>query len=462
MPEARQFCSRADRADNKTLPAGLRIDGDSVAFRLSQNTQKVDMNQIVGQFGRALELSEPSPGEYKLSYSAAALKEMQSDLLRQSIEIVDRRVNELGTREPIIQRQGDNRILLQVPGLQDPKRLKDLLGKIAKMTFHLVDHTVPEESIQAPGAKVPPGTLVLPGDDPADARSDGQPRRYAVYERALLSGDMLTDARMTFDQQNSRPVVAFTFNAIGARKFADITSNNVGKQFAIVLDGKVITAPVIQSAILGGHGIITGHFTAETARDLAVLLRAGALPAPLKIIEERTIGPTLGADSIEAGKKASVLGLLLVMTFMLWAYGRFGLYANLSLLMNLVILVACLSMFHATLTLPGIAGVVLMLGMAVDANVLIYERIREEMRSGKTPLSAVDNGFKTAFGTIFDSNLTTLIAAALLFYFGTGAVRGFAITLSIGILASMFTAVLLTRMMVVLWLRRTRPKSLGL
>ena len=280
----------------------------------------------------------------------------------------------------------------------------------------------------------------------------------AIKTRVMLSGDMLVDAAPSFDNQTNEPVVSFRFNTTGAQKFGEITRENVGKRFAIVLDEKVITAPVIRSAILGGSGIISGNFTTESANDLAVLLRSGALPVPLKVIEERSVGPSLGADSISAGKRASLLGVVLVMGFMLINYGLFGIFANVALFFNLVFIMGALSLFQATLTLPGIAGMVLTLGMAVDANVLIYERIREELRNGKTPFSAIENGFRIARATILDANVTTLIAALLLFYFGTGTVKGFAVTLAFGILASMFTAILLSRLMVSVWLRRTRPK----
>ncbi|MFO0109119.1 MAG: protein translocase subunit SecD, partial [Alphaproteobacteria bacterium] len=268
----------------------------------------------------------------------------------------------------------------------------------------------------------------------------------------------LTNAHATFSE--AQPVVEFTFNALGARKFGEITQANVGKRFAVLLDNKVITAPVIRSPILGGRGIIEGNFTVESANELAILLRAGALPAPLTIIEERSVGPSLGQDSIDAGTLAALTGTLLVVLFMFLSYGLFGVFANLALMMNLVLILAALSLLQATLTLPGIAGIVLTMGMAVDANVLIYERIRDEIRIGRTPAAAIEYGFKAAFTTIFDSNLTTLIAAALLYYFGSGTVKGFAVTLTIGILASMFTAIMLTRLMIYAWARRVRPKTL--
>ena len=373
----------------------------------------------------------------------------------QSMEIVDRRVNATGTTEPIIQRQGDDRIILQAPGRSNPEELKRMLGKTAKMTFHLVNEEVEYSDLMA--GRVPPGTRIA---EETDSRHGGA-GKIAIFSRSVLSGDMLVNSSPAFDE-NGLPAVGFQFNSVGATRFAEITRSNTGKRFAILLDDKVITAPVINTPIMGGSGIITGNFTTQSANELSILLRAGALPAPLKIIEERSVGPGLGNDSIEAGKNASLLGVVLVMLLMLACYGLFGLFANLAMLMNLVIIMAALSLFEATLTLPGIAGMVLTLGMAVDANVLIYERMREETRMGKTPFAAVDSGFRIAFATIVDTHLTTLLAAFVLFYFGTGTVKGFAVTLIIGLIASLFTAVLITRMMIALWMKRYRPKKLPL
>lgn len=417
----------------ETIPAGLDI---------KKTLQNIDGDLDVTLNGDAV----------ALSYTEAHKIQVKQKLLDQSIEIVNRRVNETGTKEPIIQRQGEDRILLQVPGLDNPEKLKNILGRTAKMTFHMVRLEVDVSALQTGIA--PPGIKILPGDQDSH-------QRYAIDAQVELSGDMLTDASASFDESN-QPVVSFQFDTEGARRFGTITSKNIGQLFAIVLDDKVITAPRIKDAILGGNGIIYGNFTPESAKELALLLRAGALPAPLTIIEERTVGPSLGADSIEAGQKACIIGVVLVMGFMLLCYGLFGLYADIALLMNLIIMLGTLALFDATLTLPGIAGIVLTLGMAVDANVLIYERIREEVRLGRSPFAAIESGFRMAFGTIVDANLTALIAAALLYYFGSGTVKGFAVTLSIGIIASMFTAITLTRLMVVVWLRRTRPKTIPL
>lgn len=447
---------RAAMIADKTMYQGLGLYGDTVKFTLLPQSAGVDAKELVKKVNPDLDVASKGDGNYEAKFSDAALAAKKLQLLEQSIQIVNRRVNETGTREPIIQRQGDNRIVLQVPGLQDPERLKTLLGKTAKMTFHLVDETV--DMREAMQGKVPVGTRILYEEDRNEKNGINR-TPVPVKTRVMLSGDMLVDAAPSFDNQTNEPDVSFRFNTVGAKTFADITRENVGKRFAVVLDDKVITAPVIQTAILGGSGVITGRFTTESANDLAVLLRSGALPVPLKVIEERSVGPSLGADSIDAGKRASLLGVVLVMGFMLINYGLFGIFANVALFCNLIFIMGALSLFQATLTLPGIAGMVLTLGMAVDANVLIYERIREELRNGKTPFAAIEHGFRAARATILDANVTTLIAAIMLFYFGTGTVKGFAVTLAIGIIASMFTAILLTRLMVSVWLRRTRPKT---
>jgi protein-export membrane protein SecD len=322
------------------------------------------------------------------------------------------------------------------------------------MTFHLVNEDVSPEAVAR--NMVPSDTMILPADA-AEARA-GLPTDYAVYSQVALGGENLTNANASF--ANGLPVVEFQFNTLGAQKFGAITQENIGRRFAIVLDNKVITAPVIRSAILGGRGIIEGNFTVEAANELAILLRAGALPAPLTVIEERSVGPSLGQDSINAGMLSAIVGISLVIIFMLAAYGLFGLFANLGLAVHLITVFGAMSLIGATLTLPGIAGIVLTMGMGVDANVLIFERIRDEIRFGKSPLAAIHSGFNLAFGTIFDSNLTTLIAAGLLYTLGAGAVKGFAVTLTIGILSSMFASVLFCRMLIIFWARRTKPKRI--
>ncbi|MFQ5985423.1 MAG: protein translocase subunit SecD, partial [Alphaproteobacteria bacterium] len=374
--------------------------------------------------------------------------------VEQSIEIVRRRIDETGTREPTIQRQGEDRILVQLPGVDDPDRIKGLLGKTAKLQFRLVD--VGTSVADALQGRLPPGSELLEADDEVDAA--GRPRLYVVRKRVIVGGDRLVDAQPTI--QTNLPVVSFSFDRVGARKFGAATTENVGRPLAIVLDNKVISAPVIREPITGGAGIITGNFTVQETTDLALLLRAGALPAPLTILEERSVGPSLGADSIRAGKFAAILGLVLVVAFMTTGYGLFGLAANVALILNIVIIGGVLSLLQATLTLPGIAGIVLTIGMAVDANVLIFERVREEVANGRTPFSAVDAGYRRALTTIIDSNVTTFIAAILLFGLGSGPVKGFGVTLAIGIATSMFTAVMVTRMVIVLWLHRRRPRLL--
>jgi len=446
---------RAEMLSKKIGYQGLGLSGDVIKFTMVKpQSGTVDVRELVQKVDADLSVSDKGNDNYEVSFSDMATRNRKLQLLDQSIQIVNRRVNETGTREPIIQRQGDSRIVLQVPGLQDPERLKALLGKTAKMTFHLADMS-DENLAAAMRGVIPAGERLVYSDD---RNSKGEQRPLLIYTRIILSGDMLADAQARPDDQNGGFAVSQKFTTAGAQRFGEFTRDNVGKVFAVLLDDKVITAPVIQEPILGGTGQITGHFTAESANDLAILMRAGALPAPLKVIEERSVGPSLGTDSITAGKRASLLGVVLVMGFMLINYGLFGIFANIALLFNLIFIMGALSLLQATLTLPGIAGMVLTLGMAVDANVLIYERIREEIRNGKSPFAAIDSGFRIARRTIFDSNVTTLIAALMLFYFGTGTVKGFAVTLAVGILASMFTAILLTRLMVSIWMRRTKPK----
>jgi preprotein translocase subunit SecD len=400
---------------------------------------------------RTVEITDVGGGLIRLTLSPVAITERIRQAVDQSITIVERRVNELGTVEPSIQRQGVDRILVQVPGLQDPTHLKEIIGKTAKLTFRLVDLSVsPEQAIQN---GPPPDSELL---------KDRQGAPYLIQKRVMVSGEDLTDAQPGFDQRTGEPIVTFRFNSNGARRFAQVTEENVGRPFAIVLDNEVISAPVIREPIRGGSGQISGSFTVEAANDLAILLRAGALPAPLTVIEERTVGPGLGQDSIQKGKIASLVGSLLVVVFMLATYGLFGFFANVAVAVNVAMIFGLLSLLNATLTLPGIAGIVLTVGIAVDSNVLIYERIREEARSGRSAISAIDAGFTRALATILDSNITTFIAAAVLFFIGTGAVRGFAVTLGIGILTTVFTAFTLTRLIVASWVRWQRPQTVPL
>jgi preprotein translocase subunit SecD len=438
---------------------GRAIHGNSVEVRITRDSDvetalgklrelSQPLSGILGSSGqRSINITE-SGGLVTLTPSDAAVTERVRQAVDQSIQIIERRVNELGLVEPTIQREGIDRILVQVPGLQDPSRLKEILGKTAKLDFRMVDQSMSAE--QAASSHVPQDSEILDGEK-------GQ--KFLIEKRVLVSGADLTDAQPGFDQRNSEPIVSFRFNSTGARKFAEATQQNVGKPFAIVLDNKVISAPVIREPILGGSGQISGSFTVEQANDLAILLRAGALPAPLTIIEERTVGPGLGQDSINAGEHAAYAGAALVILFMLVTYGLFGLFANIAVAINVAMIFGVLSALSATLTLPGIAGIVLTVGIAVDSNVLIYERIREEVRAGRSAISAIDAGFSRALATILDSNITTFIAAAVLFYIGTGPVRGFAVTLGIGILTSLFTAFTLTRLIVAYWVRMWRPRT---
>jgi len=428
------------------------VKDNRVFFSLREQKDTEQVPEVIKDISRELHIEQIPSGGFSVNYSDDSIKDLKKKVVEQSLEIVRRRVDETGTKEPILQSQGDLRILLQVPGLDNPEALKNLLGKTAKLTFHLMDETNP-----FPGESfIPTGDIkVLPGEE---HETQGVTRNYAVHKQPILSGDMLVDSRASFE--GSMPVVSFRFNNIGARKFGDITKENVGKPFAIVLDEKVISAPVIREPILGGSGMISGNFTVQGASDLALLLRAGALPAPIKVLEERTVGPSLGADSIAAGAKAALIGTALVSLFMILSYGLFGLFANIALIINVMLLIAALALFQATLTLPGIAGIVLTLGMAVDTNVLVFERIREEIRSGKTPIASVDHGFRHAFQTIIDTHITGLISALILYIIGTGTIKGFAVTLTIGILASLFTAIMLTRLMVVVWLKKVKPKRI--
>ena len=367
--------------------------------------------------------------------------------VRQALEIVRRRIDEVGTREPTIQRQGSDRILIQVPGIGSASELKEIIGTTAQLTFNPVVSRGTD-----PDAPAGIGEKVVPSIDENGVY-------YTIEAAPVVTGEELVDAQPSFDQ-NGRPAVSFRFNTTGARKFGDYTRDNIGAPFAIVLDDEVISAPVIQSHIPGGSGIITGNFTVEESTNLAVLLRAGALPAGLEFLEERTIGPELGQDSIEAGKVATIVAFVAVLVFMALSYGLFGIFANIALLINLGLIFGLLSLIGATLTLPGIAGIVLTVGMAVDANVLIFERIREELKSAKGPARAIDLGYEKALSAILDANVTTFITAVILFAIGSGPVRGFAITLGLGILTSVFTAIYVTRLMVVMWFEHRRPKTI--
>jgi len=379
--------------------------------------------------------------------SEAEKQAVDERTIQQSLEIIRRRVDEVGTREPTIQRQGTDRILIQVPGLGSAQELKDLLGSTAKLEFKPVVGRTSDPDAN-PGAR----NEVLPSLDEEGVY-------YIVEELPVVTGEELVDAQPTFDQ-NGRPAVSFRFNPAGGRKFGQYTAENIGAPFAIVLDDEVISAPTIQSAIMGGSGIITGNFTVEESTKLAVLLRAGALPAKMNFLEERTIGPELGQDSIDAGKIAAIVAGIGVLVFMILSYGLFGLFADIALIINVALIFGLLSMIGATLTLPGIAGIVLTVGMAVDANVLIFERIREELKAAKGPARAIELGYEKALSAIVDANITTFITAVILFVMGSGPVRGFAVTLGLGIITSVFTAIYVTRLIVVMWFERRKPKQI--
>ncbi len=429
-------------------------DMDKAYEALRKLASPVGGNVFSGFSGYDFDVATSGDNKITLTITDPGMAHRMTSAIQASIETIRRRVDAFGTTEPSIQREGANRVLVQVPGIQDVERLKTLIGETGKLEFKLVDPAV--DPVQAAATKqVPPGDELVYG---TDERAGTQPIPYVLKSQTLVNGENLVDAQPGFDSRTGEPVVTFRFDAAGAKRFGKVTQENVGLPFAIVLDNKVISAPVIREPILGGTGQISGNFTVQRANDLAVLLRSGALPAKLTVIEERTVGASLGADSIESGKKAALMGLALVMIFMLVGYGLFGLFANAALIVNIALIFAVLSLLGATLTLPGIAGIVLTIGIAVDANVLINERIREEIRAGKSPYAAVDAGYSRALITIIDSNVTTLIAVLVLFWLGSGPVRGFAVTLTIGIIASMFTAVTVTRLMVSYWLRRTRPQ----
>jgi len=427
---------------------------DDARERLAGLTNPLAQSLFGGSATDEFELSEGSNDTLRLAFSSEGLAQRMRSIVDQSIEVVRRRIDELGTTEPSIQREGEDRILVEAPG-GNPEQLKALVGTTAQLTFHLVDTSMSGE--EALRTRPPAGTMVLMTSEDDEL----EPLRpYVLDERPLITGEDLVDAQPGFQQQTQEPIVTFRLTTSGARRFGEVTTQNVGRPFAIVLDDEVISAPVIREPITGGSGQISGSFTVEGANDLAILLRAGALPAALTLVEERTVGPGLGADSIAAGETAALVAAVLVAVSMVAVYGLFGVFAVVALVTNIVLLMGLLSLLGATLTLPGIAGIVLTMGMAVDANVLIYERIKDESRAGRSPILAIDAGFSRALGTILDANITTLIAAVILFQLGAGPIRGFAVTLAIGILTTVFTAFLFTRLLVALWVRRRRPSTL--
>jgi SecD/SecF fusion protein len=419
----------------------------STAIQTLQNTLTNAL--FAGAGTNELAFGETADGKLTISLTPDGIGQRMSALVAQSVEVIRSRIDELGTTEPTIQRQGDTRLLVQVPGFGDSERLKNIISQTARLTFHMVYPGMSPDQADAQG--LPPGTMILPSQDGT---------RELLYEEIALGGESLSDAQPSFDQQRGIPVVTFRFDTRGAITFGEITSANVGQRFAIVLDNTVITAPVIQQPITGGSGQISGSFTTASANDLAVLLRAGALPATLDVVEERSVGPSLGADSVRGGVIAGIIGGISTVLFMLIAYGTFGAFANIALLLNIGLVIGALSALGATLTLPGIAGIVLTMGMAVDANVLIFERIREEQAAGRGAVQSIQAGFQNAMSAILDSNVTTFIAAVVLFFLGSGPVQGFAVTLAIGIITTLFTAYFITMMIVTAWYRWRRPKKL--
>ncbi len=429
------------------LTDATQRDAARTALETLQNTLS---NSLFAGVGVAeLAFGETGDGKLTVSLTEDGVNQRMSSLVSQSIEVIRSRIDELGTTEPTIQRQGDTRVLVQVPGFGDSDRLKSLISQTARLTFHMVYPGMSAAQAEAQG--LPAGTMIVPSQDGG---------AELLYEDVAIGGESLVDAQPAFDQQRAQPVVSFRFDTRGAVTFGQITSANVGKRFAIVLDNQVITAPVIQQPITGGTGQISGSFTTQSANDLAVLLRAGALPATLDIVEERSVGPSLGADSVRGGLVAGVIGGISTIVFMLAAYGLFGVFANIALLLNITLVIGALSLLGATLTLPGIAGIVLTMGMAVDANVLIFERMREERAAGRSIIQAIQSGFSNAMSAILDSNVTTLIAAVVLFYLGSGPVQGFAVTLALGILTTLFTAYFVTKLIVLRWYDWVRPKQL--
>ena len=433
--------------EDKIRYQNLKAGADSVKVKIENANSRAKAVSKFNKVDDGLVISEEDDGTVVISYSDTALNQLKAKVVDQSIEIVRRRIDELGTKEPVIQRQGSDRIVVQLPGLQNPEYVKTLLGKTAKMAFHLVDSR--STAADARRGKLSTTSRLINS-------VDGE--TLVISRKPVVGGENLIDAQPSF--QEGDPVVSFKFNGLGGKKFGEATKNNIGERLAIVLDNEVISAPVIQSAILGGSGVISGNFTVKSASDLALLLRSGALPAPLEVLEERTVGAGLGADSIREGVYASIIGLIAVVVFMIAAYGLFGVFTTVTVFINLFLMLGILSFIGATLTLPGIAGIILTIGMAVDANVLIFERMREEVKNGRSTKDAAEAGFTEAWSTILDSNLTTLVAAAVLFYFGSGPVRGFAVTLAIGIASSMFTSVTVTRVIIASWIAKYKPTKL--
>ena len=454
--ESMEDVLRRPMRDNRIAVSQWSIDRGRLSFAVRNPAQVQDAVRVArGQIRPTTLTGQPEwdvqveGNRVILIPTEAGLDEALDQAMEVARDVIDKRINALGTREPTIIRQGSTRIVVQVPGLQDPEAVKSLIGRTARLEFKMVDHSVTPEQLQA--GRAPIGSQILPSDEPGG--------REAVLRRAMITGEMVADATQGYDPQDGSPVVDIVFNATGSLRFARATQQNVGRRFAIILDDRVISAPVINEPILGGRAQISGNFTVETANQLAIALKSGRLPVDLNVVEERTVGPDLGKESIRRGAIAMGIGSLLVLLFMFLSYGRFGVYADTAILLNVVLILGIMAIINQTLTLPGIAGFLLTVGAAVDANVIINERIREEQRRGRNVLQSVEHGYEEARTAIFDANITNVIAGVLLFYFGSGPVRGFAVVLMIGIVTSVFTAVTVTRMFVSIWLRK-RPKEL--
>lgn len=435
--------------ENK-IYAKITTEDNTLQIKLVNGAQIAEARELIRKTETGLDIQTDGT-TLIVGYSDQALTDMTSQAVDQSVEIVRKRIDELGTKEPQIQKQGIDRIVIQLPGVQDPSEIKALMGKTAKMTFHLVDEETSPQAAQM--GKLSPDSMLMTGDESG----------YIVLKRAVVvGGEQLEDARQSFGEAGD-PAVSFKFKSLGAKKFARATAENVGRRLAIVLDGKVISAPVINSPITGGNGIITGNFTVQSAHDLALMLRSGALPAPLIVAEERVVGPGLGEDSVKAGTTACIIGLVAVFVFMIVVYGWMGIVADLTLLANGVLLLALLSLLGATLTLPGLAGIVLTVGMAVDANIIILERMKEEMMHGVTvPAEVLKRGFQGSFSAILDGQLTTLFAALFLFWLGSGPVRGFGVTLGLGLATSLFAAIFVNKVLLIIWMTLKKPEKINL
>ncbi|MEN5083357.1 protein translocase subunit SecD [Bosea sp. TWI1241] len=455
VTQLRDDVRRILREERVGLQGGIGMTARGVQLRVPDAAERArvmpkfrELAQPIGTLGafgpsgnQSIDVTENPDGLIQLTVTEAGANERVRRAVEQAMEVLRRRVDALGTTEPNIQRQGLDRILVQVPGLQDPQRLKQILGETAKLQFRMVaDQNATDVDM-------------LPSQD-----AGGQP--IPISRQVIVEGEDLIDAQPAFDQRSGQPIVNFRFNIRGAQRFGQATTENLGRQLAIVLDNKVISAPVIQSPITGGSGQISGNFTVEAVNNLAILLRAGALPAKMTIVEERTVGPGLGQDSIHAGKMATIIATVLVVLYMIGTYGLFGVFASMALLIHVCLILGLMSLLGATMTLPGIAGIVLTIGTAVDSNVLIYERMREESKAGRSLISALEAGFQRAFATIIDSNVTMLIAAVALFSLGSGPVRGFAVVFILGILTTVITAVTFTRMLIAAWYRWAKPKAL--